>query len=291
VSLDLRNYARHPRLTDGAWGTELARRGLPSGRPPDLWNVENPKAVEEVARSYVAAGSDVILTNTFGTNRYALDRQGASDRVAELAAAGVAISRRAAADKAKVFASMGPTGKIVMMQEISQSAFRDAFEEAAIAVSRAGPDAIVLETFNELDELALALRAVKECCGLPVVASMSFTAGPDGTATMMGNSPEDLARLAEEHEADAVGANCGIGPETHLAVAGRLCAATDLPVWIKPNAGAPRVDSDGRTVFPIGPEEFAGYVPRFLDAGVDFLGGCCGTTPHHIRAMEAALHA
>jgi len=182
MRLNLKNYASRLRITDGAWGTELERRGLPSGMAPDLWNVENPQAVEAVARGYVQAGSEVMLTNTFGTNRYALERQGASDRVEELAEAGVAISRRAARDKARVFASIGPTGKIMMMQEITRDDFASAYVETARAISRAGPAAVVLETFNELEELALALQAVKECCDLPVIACMSFTAGPDNRA-------------------------------------------------------------------------------------------------------------
>jgi len=256
MKLDLQDYVRRPRLTDGAWGTLLEKRGLPSGMAPDLWNVEKPEAIEAVARSYVEAGSEIILTNTFGVNRYVLDRQGASDRVGELAEAGVAISRKAAAGRARVFASIGPTGKIVMMQEISHNDFIAAFAETARAIAQAGPDAIVLETFNELEELRLALGAVRENCDLPVVTSMSFTSGPDGTATMMGNSPEDLARMAQEEGVDAVGANCGIGPDTYVQVARRLCAATTLPVWIKPNAGAPQVGRDGKTTFPVGPDEF-----------------------------------
>jgi methionine synthase I (cobalamin-dependent) len=291
MRLDLQEYAQQPRLADGGWGTLLEQRGLPSGMAPDLWNLENPTAIVDVARSYVHAGSEIILTNTFRTNRYALERQRTDHTVEELARAGVGLSREAAEGKAKVFASIGPTGKIVMMQEIGREEFATAYEEVARALGAAGPDAIVLETFNELEELVLALNAVKANCVLPVVACMSFAVGPDGTATIMGNSPEDLASAAREHGADAVGANCGIGPETYVTVARRLHASTDLPIWIKPNAGAPEVGPDGQTTFPIGPQEFAACVPRFLEAGASFVGGCCGTTPEHIRRMRAALDA
>ena len=191
---------------------------------PELWNVETPDAVEAVARGYVAAGSEIILTNTFGANRYALEKHGASGRVEELATAGVDISPQAAGTEVKVFASIGPSGKIVMMGEIGRDNLVEAYAEVASAIGSAGPDAIVLETFNELEELALALQAVRDSCDLPVVACMTFNAGQDGTATIVGNHPEDLARTAEEYGAEALGVNCGIRPNTCLTVARRLRA-------------------------------------------------------------------
>lgn len=289
MKLDLREYATGCRLLDGAWGTELDRQGLLSGKVPELLNAENPEAIEAVARSYVKAGSEIILTNTFGANRFILERHGASARVKELATAGVNISRKVAGTDVKVFASIGPTGKIVMMDDVSRDQLIEAYAETASAIGRAGPDAIVLETLNELEELTLALQAVKSVCQLPVVACMSFSAGKDGTTTVMGNSPGDLARAAEEYGAAAVGANCGIGPDVYLKVARRLRAATTLPIWIKPNAGVPEVAPNGKTRYPVGPEDFAAYVPQFVEAGVKFLGGCCGTTPDHIRAIKMAL--
>jgi methionine synthase I (cobalamin-dependent) len=263
--------------------------GLPSGMAPELWNTANPETIEAVARSYVEAGSEIILTNTFGANRYVLERSNAADRVEELAIEGVRISHRAAKEKTKVFASIGPTGKMVLMGELSPQDFRRAFTETTRAIVLAEPDAIVLETFNELAELRIALKAVKASCKLPVVACMSFTAGPENMATMMGNTPEELVEMVEQYGADAVGANCGVGPESYLRVARRIRVRTELPIWIKPNAGAPETDEEGNTVFPIGPAEFAAYGPRFVDAGVRFMGGCCGTTPEHIRAMKNAI--
>ena len=289
MQLDLREYGRRCRLLDGAWGTELVRQGLLSGTVPELLNVERPEVIAAVARSYVEAGSEIILTNTFSANRFALERHGASERVEQLATAGVRISRAVAGAKVKVFATIGPTGRIIMMEEVSSNRLRDAFTETARAIVGAVPDAIVLEAFSELEELRLALQAVKASSELPVVACMSFSAGEDATRTVMGNRPEDLVRIAEENDAEAVGANCGIGPEAHVNVAQRLRAATKLPIWIKPNAGIPQIGPDGKTRYPVGPEEFAAFVPRFLDIGVNFLGGCCGATPDHIRAVKAAL--
>ncbi|MFP4029901.1 MAG: homocysteine S-methyltransferase family protein [Candidatus Brocadiia bacterium] len=289
MTIDLQEYTRQTRLLDGAWGTQLERKGLPSGMPPDLWNLQQPEIIEELARSYVEAGSDIILTNTFGANRYALERHDASDKVEDIARKGVEISQKAAGTDARVFASIGPTGKIVMMEEISREDFRSAFEESAKAICEAEPDAIVLETFNELEELEFALQTVKECCDLPVVASVSYTAGEDGMKTMMGNSPEQLVEMAKENGADAIGANCGIGPGIYVKIARRYRELSDLPVWIKPNAGAPETGPDGETVFPLGPEEFADFVPDLLEATVNFIGGCCGTTPDHIREIGKKL--
>lgn len=290
MTMDLKSFAVAVRVTDGAWGTEFQNQGLAPGTPPELWNAEKPDAVEAVARGYVEAGSDVILTNTFGANRFILSAYGAADRAAELAEAGAAISRRAAGGDVKVFASIGPTGKIVMMGDVPAEELTAAFAEAAAAVSRGGADAVVLETFNELDEAALALRAVRSACDLPVVVSMTFASGPDGTATMMGNQPADLAALAADQGAAAVGANCGCGPDNYIKVAAMLREATDLPIWIKPNAGLPQI-VEGQTVFPMGPEEFASRVGRIIEAGANLVGGCCGTTPDHIRAVAAAVNA
>ena len=218
MGLDLKSYASCVRLSDGAWGTQLQNRGLAAGAPPELWNVENPEAVEAVAGSYVQSGSDVILTNTFGANRFILAPHGAADQAAELAEAGAAISRKAGGD-VKVFGSLGPTGKIVMMGEASLEELAATYSESAAALARGGADAIVLETFNELAELEIALKAVRGACSLPVVVSMTFASGPEGTATIMGRSPADLVALAEAHKASAVGANCGSGPGNYVRLA------------------------------------------------------------------------
>ena len=288
MTLLLRSFAARVRVTDGAWGTELQKLGLPAGTCPELWNVENAQAVQAVADSYVQAGSEVILTNTFGGNRFALSGHGAGERVAELVEAGTAISRKAAGADVKVFASIGPSGKLVMLGEVAAEQFAAAFAEAAGAIARGGADAIVVESFIELAELRLALRAVKDACDLPVVVSMAFTSGPDKTATMMGNSPQDLVEAAEAGGADAVGANCGCGPANYVTVAEILRSATALPIWIKPNAGMP-VISKGKTTFPMGPGEFAAYVRQLIEAGANFIGGCCGTTPEHVRAIRKAV--
>jgi len=291
MSFNLREYAATPRITDGAWGTQLVARGLTPGMAPELWNTNQPDLVQTVAESYIRAGSDAILSNTFGANRFTLRGHQLETQATRLAEAGAVISRRAAdAAKAagrdvKVFASLGPTGVIVMMEEVRRETLSAAFAESAEALEFGGADAIVLETFNELDELKIAIEAVKHATNLPVVACLTFSSGPDKSLTMMGNSPEDLAKAARSLGADAVGANCGVGPDNYVPVARRLRAACDLPIWIKANAGLPEV-AHGVTTFPMGPKEFAIHGQELVKAGANFLGGCCGTTPAFIEALR-----
>jgi len=287
MALDLKTFCLRPRVSDGATGTELQKRGLPPGVPAEKWNADAPHHVEAVARSYLEAGSDLVLTNTLGANRVALDPHGLADRAAELAEAGVRVARQAAGKEGLVFASLGPTGRIVMMEDLPRERFVESLTESAEALAWGGADAIVLETYNELEELQIALAAARKT-GLPVVACMTFASGKDGTMTLMGNKPADFARAAKAGGAGALGANCGAGPENFVKVVRLLREASDLPIWVKPNAGLPKVVK-GRTVFPMGPEEFASFVPKLLEAGANILGGCCGSTPDHIRAVRKAV--
>ncbi len=271
-------------VTDGAWGTQLQERGLEVGACPDGWNLTRPEKVEEVARAYVEAGSQVILTNTFGANRFTLARHGLDGKVAEINRAGVEISRRAAAGQAKVFASVGPTGIMLMMGEVSPEEVQAAFEVQCQALAEAGADAIVLETFSDPAEILLAVAAAKKT-GLPVVACMTFDSGKDHDRTLMGTTPEQAAQKLTAAGVDCVGSNCGQGIEGFVKIAPRLKAATDRPIWIKANAGLPQI-VDGRTTYAQTPEGFAALVPALIESGVQFVGGCCGTTPEFIRAVK-----
>lgn len=290
MPLNLDEYRGRVAVTDGAWGTQMQLRGLPAGACPELWNAENPAAVEAVARSYVEAGSDIILTNTFGANAYVLARHGAADRSAELAERGAALSRKAAGDAVKVFASLGPTGKILMMGEVAEDDVYREFALTAAALERGGADAVVIETMTELAEAALAARAVRESTALPVVVSLTYDSGEHKDATMMGVRPADAAAELAPLGVQAFGANCGVGPESYVQVARLYRQATAAPVWVKANAGLP-VQQDGRTTFPLGPQAFAAFVPQLVEAGANFIGGCCGTTPEHIAAVRKAVDA
>ena len=276
--------AAGPVVTDGAWGTQLQERGLEPGACPDEWNLSHPERVEEVARAYVEAGSQVILTNTFGANRFALARHGLAEKLVQINRTGVEISRRAAAGRAKVFASVGPTGIMLMMGEVSPEDVQAAFQTQARAIADAGADAIVLETFSDPAEIVLAVAAAKKA-GLAVVACMTFDSGKDHDRTLMGTTPERAAQKLAEAGADCVGSNCGQGIEGFVKIAARLKAATDRPIWIKANAGLPEVIR-GRAVYAQTAEKFAAVIPALVNAGANFIGGCCGTTPEFIRAIR-----
>jgi methionine synthase I (cobalamin-dependent) len=280
--------AHAPVVTDGAWGTQLQSLGLPPGEHPDFWNLTHPDRVKEVAGRYVAAGSSIILTNTFRSNAVALGSQGGGERIAALNAAGVGISRAAAGASARVFASMGPAGKMLMSGDVTAEELASAFGEQARAIAGAGADAIVIETMSDLEEAIIALRAAKST-GLPVVVSMVFDSGKEKDRTMMGATPEQVASALTEAGADAIGANCGLGMEGVIPVCARLRNATHLPIWIKPNAGLPEM-IDGRVTYRTTAALFAGGAADLRAAGADFIGGCCGTTPDFVRALVAALH-
>ena len=279
--------SRGPVITDGAWGTELQARGLGLGEFPDLWNLTHPDRVGEVAQAYVTAGSQVILTNTFGANRIRLGEQGAAERVAEINARGVEISLKAANGRARVFASIGPTGKLLMNGDVTEDELRAAFAEQARALAGARAEALVIETMSDVEEAKLAVGAARET-GLPVIACMVFDSGKDKDRTMMGTTPEQTAQALTEAGADVIGANCGQGIAGFIAICQRLRAATDRPIWIKPNAGLPTM-VDGRASYTTTPDEFASYVPALVKAGASFIGGCCGTRPDFIAAVRRVL--
>ena len=282
--------ASTPVLTDGAWGTELQASGLAPADLPDLWNLAHPDRVETVARAYVDAGSRIILTNTFRANRVALAAHGAANSVEAINRAGVAISRRAAGTRAQVFASIGPSGRMLFAGDIDAAQLRDAFTEQAQALAAAGADALVVETMSDLDEARIAVAAAVTT-GLPVVACMVFDSGRHRDRTMTGATPSDAAVELVRAGACVIGANCGLGIEAYVPVCAALAAATDRPVWIKPNAGLPTL-ADGRAVYAMTAEQFASHVPALIAAGARFIGGCCGTTPAFVAALQrhVAIH-
>jgi methionine synthase I (cobalamin-dependent) len=235
----------------------------------------------------VEAGSQVILTNTFGANPIRLAENQLADRTAEINRRGVEISRKAAGTRAMVFASLGPTGKLLMSGEVTPEDLEKAFDEQARALAAGGADAIVVETMADLMEAQAAVTAAKRT-GLPVVACMVYDAGKDKDRTMMGVTPEQAAAGLSEAGADVIGANCGQGIAGFVSICKRLKAATDKPIWIKANAGLPEM-IDGKTVYRTTPAEFVSHLPALLAAGAAFVGGCCGTSPEFIRAARHKL--
>jgi methionine synthase I (cobalamin-dependent) len=274
-------------ITDGAWGTELQARGLPPGANPDTWNLTHPEEVEAVARAYAVAGSQVILTNTFRANAVAMKGVAEADLDA-INRAGVALSRQAAGS-ALVFASIGPTGKMLLSGEMSSEEASAAFAAQSQSLAAAGADALLIETMSDIAEARLAVAAAR-LTGLPVIVSFAFDSGKNKDRTMMGATPEAVAVAMAEAGADAVGANCGVGVELAVPICQRLRAACDLPLWIKPNAGLPTLEGSGLR-YGTTAEFFASHYTALRDAGAAFLGGCCGSTPEFIRALVTARQA
>lgn len=288
MSLNIKEFvSTGPVITDGAWGTQLQARGLPVGACPDAWNLSEPDLVKDVARAYVEAGSQVILTNTFGASRISLARHGLQEQASAINRGGAEISRAAAGQDVRVFGSIGPTGAMLAMGEVSAEEMLSAFREQALALADGGVDAIVVETMSDLDEAKLALAAAKDT-GLPVVVSMVYGAGKAKDRTMMGNTPEQCAEELGIVGADAIGANCGFGAAQMLPICQRLRAATDRPVWIKPNAGLPELLGD-KVVYSTTPDMWTTDALGLVAAGADFIGGCCGSSPEFLKSLSASL--
>jgi len=275
-------------VSDGAWGTQLQARGLPSGTTPDTWNLTHADQVESVARAYAEAGSQVVLTNTFRANAVAM-RNCSETELDAINRAGVVLSKKGAGNWALVFASIGPTGKILMSGEVSGEQVTAAFAAQAQSLAAAGADALLIETMSDIEEARLAVEAVRRT-GLPVIASFAFDSGKNKDRTMMGVTPEMVAAAMLEAGADAVGANCGVGVELSVPICRRLRAACELPIWIKPNAGLPTIE--GTTLhYATTAEYFASHYAAIAEAGASFVGACCGSTPEFIRALVTARSA
>jgi len=277
-------------VSDGALGTMLQAAGLQPGVCPETWNADFPEKVEAIARAYAEAGSEAVETNTFGCNRFKLIHYGLQDRVTELNRKAVGITRRAIGPDRIVLGSMGPTGVILMMGEVTEEELYEAFREQAIALAEAGADAICIETMTALDEVVIATRATKQNTDLEVISSMTFDKTLQGDfRTMMGVSPEEMTLALKEAGADIIGTNCGHGMENMIPIVEAIRRIdTEIPVLVHANAGLPHL-CEGRNVFSETPEITASFVPRLIAAGANIIGGCCGTTPEHIRKIKLVI--
>jgi len=277
-------------VSDGAWGTFLQAKGLKPGECPELWNVDRPDDVYDIAKSYIDAGSDMIETNSFGGSVFKLKAYGFEDRVYEINKAAAEISRKAAGPNKHVLGSIGPTGKIIMMGDVTPEELYDAFTVQATALEKGGADAIVVETMTDMEEAMAAVKAVKENTKCELICTMTFDkSGEKAYNTMMGITPEDMVTALVDAGADIIGANCGNGIQNMIEISELIRAINpDVPVLIHANAGAP-IYKDGETLFPESPEEMSSYVEALIKAGANIIGGCCGTTPEHIRAMKEII--
>ena len=279
-------------LIDGAMGTMLHARGIGFDRCFDELNLTNPAAVAEIHREYIEAGSQLIITNTFGANRFKLSKHGLQDDVIEINQKGVELAKRIVSASFKdvlIAGDVGPLGvRIAPFGRVQPEQARAAFAEQIGALTEAGADLIVIETFSDLYEIREAIKAAKETCQLPIVASVTFTRDD---RTLLGDDPMKVARALRDAGVDVIGVNCSGGPAQLLRILKQMHQAVpNGKFWVKPNAGWPE-QVGGRIMYPADEEYFGDYALSFRDAGASVVGGCCGTTPQHIATMRKALNS
>lgn len=277
-------------LSDGAWGTMLYEKGLESTECPELWNISNQKIILEIAKSYVDAGANIIETNSFGGSRLKLDMYELGNRAREINLAAAQISREAAREKAYVFGSIGPTGKILMMGDVSEEEVYEAFREQAMALEEGGANAIIIETMTALDEAIIAIKAAKENTSLPIACTFSFekTLNED-YRTMMGVSPTEMLSNLVDSGVSIIGANCGNGFDGMIEIAKEIRGLNQsVFLMIQANAGMPEI-IDGVSKYKESPTEMAAKLPHLIDLNVNIIGGCCGTTPDHISNFAEVI--
>jgi 5-methyltetrahydrofolate--homocysteine methyltransferase len=252
------------------------------GECPEEWNLTHPDEVLDIAKSYIEAGADMIETNSFGGTKFKVEKYRLGDKVFELNKAAAEISRKAAGDKF-VLGSVGPTGKILMIGDVTEEELYEAFKEQVKGLEAGGVDAIMIETMTDLDEARLAIQAAKENTNCEVFCTMTFEKTVNGEfRSMMGISPTDMVNTIIDAGADLIGANCGNGIADMIGIVEEIRKSNkEIPVLVHANAGMP-VYKDGETVFPETPDEMSELVPKIIAAGANIIGGCCGTTPDHI---------
>ena len=274
-------------ILDGATGSELRKRGMPVGVSTELWALEHPEIVTALQRAYVDAGSDIIYAPTFSANRMGLAMHGIDDRLAEINAGLVKLSKAAADGRALVAGDITTTGKpLEPIGTLSYQALFDIYREQIEVIAGAGVDLLVAETMLGLDETVCAVEAARSVCELPIMCTLTMEA--DGHL-LFGGTATEAAETLEAVGASAVGLNCSVGPDQLEAVVANIRAVVQIPVIAKPNAGMPVMDDKGVAHYSMTPDAFASAMQRLVAAGAGIVGGCCGTSPDYIRALRAAV--
>ncbi len=271
-------------VSDGATGSSLQQRGLDRGKAAETWVLENGEAIKQLHLDFLNAGSDILLTCTFGGNRIRLEHAGLADKLEEVNTRAVQIAREAIAEKPALIAgSMGPLGQ--MLKPLGLLEIEDAkkiYAEQAQVLSKAGVDLLLIETQFDINEAIAAIQGAQSASNLPIICSFSYDRG---VKTMMGTSPTKMAAAFNTMNLTALGINCGKSLQDNLTCLQELKKATDLPIWFKPNAGLPTVDESGNAIYSITPEDMGNEVSKWAAEGAVIIGGCCGTSPNHLAAI------
>lgn len=285
----LAELAKRRLVADGAMGTMLMSTGLPQGWCPEEWVESHPEEVQAIHQAYIDAGSDIVLTNTFGGSSIKLQAYNFADKAAAWNQKAAAIAKEIAGDNHFVAGSMGPTGQFFTpLGTMTAEEAYETFKAQAVALETGGVDVVFVETMTAIEEIVIGVKAVKENTQLPVVATMTFDRTVKGYYTMMGVSPEMAVEKLQEAAADIVGTNCGAGPELTVGVLEAMRAVTDGYLAGQPNAGIPKL-RDGKNIYPMTPKEMVERMKPMLDLDVRIIGGCCGTNPEFMRYIAAMV--
>jgi len=285
----LERIQKGERITaDGATGTNLQKRGLPPGLSSEQWVLDNPEAILQLHRDFIAAGAQIILTSTFGASPARLEGSKLAGQVIQINRRAVELARTAAqGSDVLVAGSIGPSGKLLKpFGPLSEQEAVESFMEQARSLTDSGADLLVIETQFDLQEAKAAIQGVRSASSLPLVCSFSFDRG---TRSIMGVKPAQFGSEMNKLNVDLVGINCGRSLEENLAVLKELHQVTNLPIWFKPNAGLPETDTEGNATYRISPQEMSQHVPEWIAAGAQVIGGCCGASPEHLRFIAQAV--
>ncbi len=275
-------------ILDGGTGSFLLSKGMPQGVCPEVWVMDNPEPILQLQGAYQEAGSNIVMAPTFGANRIRLKGSGRENDIAQINTSNVKLSREAVKGKCLVAGNVSMTGLIIYPDDDeSFDEVVEVYKEQAKILDAAGCDLFAIETMISLEDARTAVRGIKAVSQLPVMVTMTFESNG---RTLYGDTPEKVARVLTEEGADALGTNCSTGPKNMKDIIKAMAAATDLPIIAKPNAGLPHQDEQGRITYDLQPEEFADEMMELIDAGARIVGGCCGTTPEHIRKLAAAVN-
>jgi 5-methyltetrahydrofolate--homocysteine methyltransferase len=277
-------------LLDGGMGTELIKHGIPQGVCSESWNAEKPEIIKKVHKSYFDAGSDVVLTNSFGGNQIKLTSHGLGEKCHELNLAAAKLAVESKPEGKYVAGSMGPTGKFLQPHgEFTEEEFVAAYSLQAKALTEGGVDFLLIETQYDLKEALCALKAAKESSSLPVFVTMTFNINPRGYFTLMGNSVSQCIEEFEKKDVPGVGTNCNLNSADMVDLVKVMREATPLPLIVQANAGQPKISSDGKVVYSQEIEDYVSYIPQMIQNGANLIGGCCGTNPDYIKRMAEVI--